>query len=258
MLAFAAIAVVSLREWRRKGDAPTFWVFASFALLTVVVVAGALIPEGSDSAILRWLDKLVVVALAAFPYCLLRFRAAMTPTSRVLMAIALGLTALVVALTLALPLDTLSEDAGQDAWFQVFVVVLLVQWSTLSAAVAALLWRDGSGQPTVARRRMRTLAVGSIGMTLALVLAGASGGGESFELVVRLIGLVSAGLFFVALLPPPWLRAAWRRPEEERVRAATAGLMRAGAPEEVIAGLMPDVAALYRASGSSCGSRSGA
>jgi serine phosphatase RsbU (regulator of sigma subunit)/anti-sigma regulatory factor (Ser/Thr protein kinase) len=249
VLAFAAIAVVSLREWRRKGDAPTLWVFASFALLTVVATAGALIPDRSESDVLRWIDKLVVAALPVFPYCLLRFRAAMTPTPRALKAIALGLTALVVALTLALPLDTLSEGGSHDAWFQVFVVVLLLQWSTLSVVVATLLWRDGSGQPTVARRRMRTLAVASIGMTLALVLAGASGDGGSFELAVGLVGLVSAGLFFVALLPPPWLRAVWRRPEEERLRAATAGLMRAGAPEEVIAGLMPDVAALVGARG---------
>jgi GAF domain-containing protein/anti-sigma regulatory factor (Ser/Thr protein kinase) len=247
--AFAAIAVASFRQWRRTRDTPTAWVFASFALLTAVVLEGAIIPEGTDSDALRWVDKLVIAALPAFPYCLFRFRAAMTPTPRALRSIALGLTALVVAVTLALPLDTLAEDAEHGAWFLLFVIVLLVQWSTLSVGVATLLWRDGSGQPTVARRRMRTLSVASIGMTVALVLAGASGGDESLALAVRLIGVVSAGLFFVAFLPPPWLRAAWRRPEEERLRAATADLMRASAPEDVIAGLMPHVAAIVGARG---------
>lgn len=244
LLAFGAIGIVSLRDWRRGGGAPARWVFVSFALLAAVTATLALLPDESRSDPAEALRKVAIAALALFPYTLFRFTAAIKPASRAAEWVASALTALVVLATAAVPAVHLAEDEGRPGWFGAYVAALLVQWAIVSALVAIRLWRAGRGQPNVARRRMGTLAVGSLGMTLALVLAGAASDDGALGAVIRVAALVSGVLFFVAFAPPRWLRAAWRRPEEERMRDAVGDLIGATSRDEVTASLLPQVVEL--------------
>jgi PAS domain S-box-containing protein len=257
-LVLAAIAVTAYRHWRRRGDDPARFVFAAFTLIVFVGIGSRVLPEESHAAGVELGRKLVLATLPLFPWFLFRFTTALKPTSPLLERVAAVATALVVLFTLATPPLHLPSD--QPWWAEAYVAVLLGQWTALSSAVAVRLWRAGAGHPTVARRRMRTLGFGSIALAFALVVAGASasGGGEAAGVVIQLIGLASACLFAIAFTPPTWLRVVWRRPEQDRLRAAIAGLMEATDREHVTAALLPHAVAVVGGRGAALLDRAGA
>lgn len=239
---FAAVAVAAYRQYRRDGGIASQWILLGFALLTVVSAALALLPDQADAGWTQVLRRVVLSVLPLFPYCLFRFTTALTPAHRWLVWSATGLTAAVVVSPLAVEGVALA-DGPDPAWY---TVALLGQWTVLSAIASMRLWRAGREEPTVARRRMQTLSWATIGLTVTLLLAGAAGT-EAAAVMIRLLALTSALLFLVALAPPPLLRAAWRRPEEIRLRGAVAELMAATTAQEVIAALLPQVARLLGA-----------
>jgi len=240
LVVFVAIAAISWRHWRRQGSGPARWVFIAFSLLSVVTLTFTLVPDEAEGDVAEWTRKLAIAGLALFPYFLLRFVDALEPASqRVAHRLAAGLTGLVLVTTLVVPTERLG---GEDTptWY---LLTLLVQWVAISSLVAVRLWRAGHGQPTVARRRMRTLSLASLGLALALVLAGAAPD-DTADLVIRGIALGSGVLFVMAFAPPVWVRVIWRRPEEERLRAAVAELMGASDRADVTETLLPHVARL--------------
>ena len=111
------------------------------------------------------------------------------------------------------------------------------------------LWRAGRAAPSVARRRLQLLAVGVATITAALLLAGA--GGEDGSTLSRspttLLATISALAFLLGLAPPPMLRLAWRRPENQRLQAAIASLMGAATEEEVAEQVAEPMAAIVGA-----------
>jgi PAS domain S-box-containing protein len=102
---------------------------------------------------------------------------------------------------------------------------------------------------------MKTLALGAIGLALALVLVGLSSGAIGIQLVTQLIAMASAGLFLLGLFPPRAVRVSWRREEEEDLRRAElkwgqSQLMEVMQPSEVPQALLPRVSRLLGGKGS--------
>lgn len=242
VIAFAVFALLSFRQWRRTHENPAWWAAMTFMVLAGATAALTALPDEAHAEPLQWVRKVVVGSLGLVPYCLYRFTASFRPSPR-MAKLAGFLTAVVLVAPFLLPAEDFVEEHRPPSVLA-YLVALMVQWTVLSVIASVTLWRAGRGQPTVARRRMRVLSLGAIGLSLALLLAGAAPDDRlaGIDLTVRLLALASGGLLFVGLTPPALLRAAWRRPEQAELREAVSALMVVSRPEEVADVLLPHAA----------------
>ncbi len=251
-LTFASLAVVAFIRWRRLGGAVRAWVAATFGVIGWVVIVALFLPEDSTSTVVQWVERINLAILPLFPYFLYRF--ALSFFSRVpwFWWLAHILTAAAIVGALALP-DLPDEGEPRSTAFNLYIQLLLVQWVVISGWVAVRLWRGGRGQPTISRRRMRTLALGAAGLAAALVLAGEARTeeeGSAVEILVQLLALGSAGMFLLGFAPPGLVRAWWRRQEVSKARAVEAALMEALTASDVAVALLPHVSQLAGGRGS--------
>lgn len=240
---YIALALVAFRSWRTRGGEASAWVAATFGSLAIISIIGLIVPEDGESALLDVIAKITIFGVVFFPYALYRFTSAIKTSGPLSDRIALATTAFVGIWTLFLG-DFPEPGEPRSASFQLYILALLAQWGGLLITVAVRLWRAGKGQPTLARRRMRLLSLASVGMTLALVIAGTQPTNEvndGVDLGVQLLALLSSAFFFLAFAPPAILRMAWRRPEQEALTEATEQLVRATTVPEVIDSLLPHV-----------------
>jgi PAS domain S-box-containing protein len=244
VVVFSALGVVSFVRWRRDGGAPVGWLAATFAVLALVLTVSVFTSDETDTGG-DILTKLVLATLVLFPYFLFRFMASLQPVGRVLEYFTGVLTAACVIASLFLPMLP-AEGEPQPAFLVFFIALVLVQWTALSSFVAVRLWRIGSGQSSIARHRMRLLSLGSASLNLAIVLAGVTSGSESSgqTLVVQLLVVASALLFFTGFAPPSMLRVQWRREEQEMLRKAIVKLMVASSSDEVMSSILPHTSAI--------------
>ncbi|MBW3658150.1 MAG: HAMP domain-containing histidine kinase [Actinobacteria bacterium] len=249
-LLFVALAFIALRIRRRQGDRASRWLVAAFGALS----AGLLVSRLGLNQRIPGLQLVVVLAIALFPYLLLRFVSAfsrMHPVLRVGPAVALG--AFAVWTPFVLPLSEEGRSPTQIAW----LVVLLALFIGISLIVAVRLWRAGRDEPTIARRRMRTLGVATLVLSLALLLAGLGAGRPGFSLVIQLTAIASTLMFAAAFVPPALLRASWRATEEDELYRAALRLMATTSDEEVAEVLLPHVTRVVGGRGSSLESVAG-
>jgi signal transduction histidine kinase len=245
LLAFVALALVSLRQWRRRRGESAAWVAATFGVIGGVLVAGRLLPLSPSGQALRpWATKALLAVLFLFPYFLYRFLASIQQTKPWLSRLAPTLTGLVVVLSVAVP--RLPTGSHHPAWFLLYVAVLVAQWSLLSGGVAVHLWRSGAAEASIARKRMRMLASGAAGLALIILVAGATPGHRPAAVTVttQLLALGSAGMLYLGFAPPKLLRQAWRQSEEDALGGAVARLMSARTVEDVADTLMPTLTRL--------------
>lgn len=242
---FGALAILSVLQWRSRGGAAVGWLAASFGVLALVVIVGLFTPEEGGGAAVDALRKASVATLVLFPYGLFRFMASLRTPGRNLELLAAGLTAACIVATIVLPAIP-EEGESRPAIFTFYIALILIQWTVLSATVAVRLWKMGHGQPSIARRRMRLLSAGSAALNLALILAGLVSSLDSIglSLVVQLLAVASAILFFIGFAPPPLLRVLWRREEQEELRRATVKLMVATSSSEVTSSILPHMSAI--------------
>lgn len=237
---FAGLASVTFVRWRRRRDDSARWAAVTFGVLAVVAVAGLLLPDDSDSAVVDYLRTLRVAAITLFPYLLYRIAASFRKEPHWFDRVAFLATAALVVWALVLPRIP-EGDQPRPPSYQAFVVAIIAVWIVLSVVVAVRFWRGGTGQPVVARRRMRMLAVASLVLSLVIVLAGRRSPDQSAaaEVFSRLLTTASVVAFFLAFAPPHWLRQAWRRPIEESLRRGTLDLMTADTADQVMEVLLP-------------------
>ena len=155
---FALAAVVAVRQWRANpGNRAGLWAALAFLALAFVVLFGRLLPEEPDRILEHAAQRLDIAVLVLFPYLLYRFTTAFQrPTLRLERFLAL-MTAVLLAATFALP-HYPGEDEGRPWWFVVYIALFLIHWTILLLTVAFRLWRAGTGQPSVARRRSTATA----------------------------------------------------------------------------------------------------
>jgi signal transduction histidine kinase len=233
LVLFTVVGLVALRQWRLGRGRAGLWAALTFGTLALVVDVAPLLDETPDRPIETFLLHTLVAVLVLFPYLLYRFTTAFQPPTRRLEGL-LGLMTLVLLVwTYAVP-EIPADGEPRSTGFEVYLVAFLFHWTVLSIVVAIRLWRGGREAPTVARRRLQVLAGAAAAITAALLLAGAgSDEGSAISLASTLLASASAIGFLVGLAPPPVLRLAWRRPENERLQAAIASLMGAASEEQV-------------------------
>jgi signal transduction histidine kinase len=225
LVAFLAVSLAAVAQWRRRRDRASFWAMLAFAALAVVILVGRFIPDESESLAIDILTRVDIAVLLLFPYLLYRFTTAFNPRDRRVDA---GLTALsVVMITWTFALPTFPESGEpRPASFIAYLVGFLLHWTLLSVISSVRLWRAGRGQPNLARRRMRLLASASALLTAALFVAAlATEPDSALAAAGGLLALVSSIGFYLGLAPPQLIRLLWRRPEQRRLQEAIQGLM---------------------------------
>jgi signal transduction histidine kinase len=250
LVAFAALAAVAIRQWRRRRDEAARWAAACFATLGVVVLVGRLLPEHPHALAARVVLRLDIVVLVLFPYLLYRFTTGFTPPSDRLRRLATAMTTLLVASTILLPRIP-QENEASPWWFVLYTAAFVVHWTVLTVIVAWRLWTAGSAQPSVARRRMHMLSFAATAITVALIGSVAAGDQDSAAaLASGLFATVSAAAFVLGLAPPAFVRALWRAPEQRRMQDAITSMMQlATSQQEVAARVLGPMAAIVGARG---------
>jgi signal transduction histidine kinase len=240
--ALAGLGVLALWFWFRRRDRPSLWAALCFGSLAAVAVAGFVVPEDPRSAVERFEQHLQIGVIVLFPYFLYRFAAAFHSPDRRVEIIASGATAALIVWTFLLP-ELPAEGEPRSLGINLFIAALLADWAGLSLLVAAKLWRAGRGQPSVPRRRMRLLSFAAAALTVTLLIAVANDGQQPvLDAISSVLVIVSTLAFALGLSPPAILRLQWRRPELEKVRDATSGLIVATTPEQVTTEVLPPMA----------------
>ena len=247
---FAAIAAVAVGQLRREqGRSSALWAALAFVALAWVLISSSVLPDHASSVVTKAMQRLDLVLLVLFPYFLYRFAASFEASSRPLARFVGTLTSALVVGSLLLP-HIPGEGDPWPWWFVVYAAAFLVHWSLLLFLVSVRLWRAGSKEATVARRRMRTLAIASLAATAALVLAFATpDSGALGRLLLGLLVTFGAVSFLVGLAPPALVRVLWRRPEEQRVQHAIGELMTATTEDDVAQRVLPSMARIVGARG---------
>lgn len=246
VVVFVALGIISFLQWRRHRNSTSAWLVATFGTLGVILVAGQVIPEHSDWIGVEMAREALIVLLVLFPYFLWRFTVSILPAVRWFWWLAHILTVAVVLFVLVAP-PLPEEGEPRPSWFGLFLTLFLVQWVVLSLRVAWRLWRAGKGQPTVARRRMRTLSLGALGMAIALIIAGTGDPStevRATDVVIQILIIASAALFYLGFAPPTIVRNSWRSREESAFKRAERGLMSALSPNAIAEAILPHVAHL--------------
>ncbi len=247
LLAFTLLGVLAVRHWRRRPSPASGWLAATLGSFAFVAMISSFFPEEIDTPATLWAAKGLFSILCLFPHFLYRFMSTFVKPPRWLDRVAVALTASACLATLMLPYSPQPGDPVQW-WFFGFIGVFLANWSGLSVVVGVRLWRGGKGQPGVARRRMRTLSMATLGLALALLISGVSapGGGDPTPLsfVLQIAAFATAPLFLLGFAPPRLVRMAWRREEELALRAAELELMKALDPQHIADILLPSMCAL--------------
>jgi len=246
---FVGVAAVCVRQWRRERAATSFWAALAFVALAWVLLAGRLLPDEPDSLLEKSVARVDLAILLLFPYLLYRFAAAFERSRRPLARFVDTLSTLLVVATFVLPFLP-AEGEPWPWWFVAYAIAFVVHWSVLLLIVAIRLWRGARAEATVARRRMRMLALGATTLSTALVLALASPGkGSPLALTIGLLATVSGITFLLGFAPPAWLRALWRRPEETRLQLATGELLAATTVDDVVGRVLSPMASMVGARG---------
>jgi signal transduction histidine kinase len=245
--AFGLLGVVSFSHWLRRRDSPSFWAALCFGTLGAVALAGQVLPEMATSDFEFVAQRVLVVVLILFPYLLFKFTAAFDPSSRRLGWSAAAVTTGLIAWTIALP-DFPQTGEHRSLAFSIYLYALVLQFGSLSMIAAYRLWRAGRDQPSVARNRMRMLSLAAAALTATIAFAvAAPADDEGLRIAVSGLAIASALAFLLGLSPPGVVRLVWRRPEQERVRAAIGGLIVATTPQEVAANVLPPMTRLVGA-----------
>ena len=241
-VAFIALGAVALVTWYRRRDRASGWAAAAFGSLALLE-ALALIPTDEGNVPEKIVTRVEIGILVLFPYLLFRFTNAFRAPGRPLARALFGLTAVLLLWGSAIPRYPQQGEARTDE-FQAFVILFLVHWTVLSLASGLSLWRAGRAQPSVARRRMQFLAVATVILAAALLLAAPVSDEDSlFALGTQVLGFAAVMAFLVGFAPPQIVRILWRAPETERFQQAMTSLLTFAETQEEVAARVLEPAA---------------
>ncbi|HYP23297.1 MAG TPA: PAS domain-containing sensor histidine kinase [Actinomycetota bacterium] len=252
LVLYVGLGLIAFMQWRKRGGKPAAWVAATFAALASVVVISQFLPEDDVSGTVDVVQRFVIAILVLFPYFLFRFMASFESPGKVLHVVAALLTGATVVATFLLDHFPEPNEQRTDA-FQAYIYLLLGQWVVLLGAVTFRLWHAGRGQPVVARRRMRTMSIGSAGLAITLVIAGTASASEDVtgvQIATSLLALATGPFFLLGFAPPAFVRNAWRQQGSSRLQEAEFALMEALSPSDITDVLLPEVTELAAGRGS--------
>jgi signal transduction histidine kinase len=243
IVAFAALALVSVLLWRKHPGAAALWAMLAFTALALVVLAALVLPEHPHGLAELTLQRLDLAVFLLFPYFLYRFTTGFDPPFGWAAQALRAMTVVMVVWTFAIP-DYPEQGESWSPLFAAYAAGFLLHWTLLSITAAWRLWRAGRDQPSVARKRMRFLAVASAALTVALFVSVSAGDADSWlRAASQVLGFLSAVAFYLGLAPPQALRVVWRTPESRRLQEAIASLMTlATTREEIVARVLAPAA----------------
>jgi signal transduction histidine kinase len=226
-------SAIAAWQFARKRGTQRGYLAAGLSLIAVQAVLG-LVGQATDYRY-RFIQILSTAAFLASAYLFLMFRHGFVPvarTWRIAAAVALagvGITAIVVRLPYTRhPHYTTAQSLALRA-------VILV-WCLVLIEPTIRFWLASRGRPRVQRLRLRflSLSFALIVVTRIIIVLARTGGNQTAALTENAIALLLLPLFFVTLMPPAWLRSAWRR-EEEQERALTRRLVMFASDRGVLA-----------------------
>ena len=203
VVVFVVVAVKAVRQPRR----------ATIDTALLFGVVSLLVAEGWVVAALHWKPNPLLTAflsslIMALPYLLLRLinDFAGVPGS-VMRGAALGLAAATVA-SFAL------QGRAAPGWLALLYVAYFVALTLYGTVVVVRAARQSGG---VTRRRLQAVAAGSLGLGLAILVAGAQVAFPAWaawwSVLANLFALASGLGYLIGFAPPRWLRQAWQGPE---------------------------------------------
>ena len=248
-----AIALACVRNWRRERERSDRWAAAAFGSIGGVGLLSFVLPATIDHALgpntaFHWVYKVLIAVVLAFPYLLVRFLDSFETIHRWQRFLAQALVSLSTVTTLILPRIPASNDHRRPGWLVAWLAVVFVEWGWLSGFACVRFLLAGRHQPTVVRRRMQVLSLGSFVLIVSLIPSLSptkNDTGSHAYLAGQLIGILAGTLFYLGIAPPPILRMMWRRPEERALRRAEVRLMTGATTQSVAAAVLPHLPQLF-------------
>ena len=239
---WVGLGIVAYAHWRARKRAPEAFMLATFVLLAAISIGGLIVPaEPTGRVGYRVLVRTLIVGIVFIPYLLFRFAGTFTDPPPWMRRAAGGLTAVVVALGVAVEPPVAGEP--RTAPMVTFVLLLVAHWVGLSAYAATSMWRRGAGQSRIVRNRMRTLALGAAGLSVVLVLRAVAGRpvdeAGPFDLAAQVLTFLSAPLFLLGFAPPGVVAWWWRRADEGALRSAYREMLTSATPAQIADALLP-------------------
>lgn len=203
VLIFAAVLARTLRAPRRANvDAALL-----FGAVAVIVVE-SWVSAAARSAAPGVVTVGVLSLLMALPYFLLRLVDDYVGVSaRVMSGVAVGLV-----------LSVLAVAAARGHHLPLPVTLLLVSYfAVVSGYVVAAVIRAARHASGVTQQRMNAVALGTACLGLVIVLAGLravfpGAPRSAWSIVTDVVSLGTGLSFFIAFVPPNWLRRTWQEP----------------------------------------------
>jgi len=228
VLVMIVLGIACVRQWRKNPTPARAWAAAAFGSVAGIVLVAQFIPEPGPGGHRTFAFKALLACLIAFPWFLYRFTVALEPVPRLLGRAVDGSCAAAVGSSLLLPYVP-APEAAAPWWWTVFQYSVMAQWTFLFVFLAMRLWRGGSHQPRVTRRRMRTLALAAVLMNVStmLGLAAPEGSVSGLALLKQAMSLFAGVMLFVGLTPPGWLLDVWRKRDYMRLQAVMGDVLRA-------------------------------
>ncbi len=219
--AFAAIAVLTVRDWLVTRDMSRMYLALAIGSLAAVSILGqvgkVLGPSFASASAYVTITIFLVSGLA-----LLLFRHAVIPlkprTLRVVVGIVVATGLLEIAVqaifgrTAPKPLQLVAAAA--------FVLV----WSGCVGEPSIRLWFAARRRTVVQRARMRALSLGYlaiVALLLAAVLTASLAAQPAIKIGFALATIAIVPLLYAGFVPPTWLRRTWRQSEEDKFQQAT-------------------------------------
>jgi signal transduction histidine kinase/CheY-like chemotaxis protein len=257
--AFVLLTVACVRHWRTARDNNVLWAAFAFGSLATVSLIGLALQQPAIQGLFTWFIKALLIVVVLFPFFLYRFASGFGKRSPWPVRWAANLsTVAVVVWSFALPRFVV-PGMPEPWWWSGYRAVILLHWTIMFAAIAARLWFDSGQEATVARRRMRTLALAAGVMMAASLLSGVAKTPQTLTTIFMTQSMFGGAtiLFFIGLAPPRWLLHLWRRPEQGAWQAAMGDLFRAQSPSEIAGLILPPAVRILGARGGALVSKSG-
>jgi signal transduction histidine kinase len=201
-LLFTSLAVLALIDYIRYRDTLRRDVALLFGLLGIPFIA-LLIANITGTELATWLAILIVAALIAEPYALMRIVRYLRVTPPRIMKFALyGMIAVVAALVF------FGENLPPLAILAIQAYFAAVNLYAMVGFVRGTLNSSG-----MARQRLRYATIGSGLLGGTIVTALLSSTFPFMTLIAQVLTMLSAIAFFIGFTPPRWLRRVWQLSE---------------------------------------------
>jgi signal transduction histidine kinase len=217
------VVIFLLVAWRTvRSPSPAHLDMTLFFGILAFVVAYSRVAAAIGFTPPDWFIDALIVAIIALPYVLLRLLDDFTQVPVLLKRTAeLGVVAFAVVL-FALPGSALPPPV---------LIALVAYIAGLFLYSGGAFIRSARRAQGVTKRRLQAISLGAILFALEIVASGGSSllvepDKTVLTAIGQVLGLISAGAFFLGFVPPPLLRRAWQAPELQHLLTRAASLPR--------------------------------